>query len=178
VIRTIAAIVVLPILCGTAQDATTAEAQRADTRTAGTGTWRLVRTPNPRGGPDVVSIMQTADPPRSDIDLAGLTVRCGIADPEVIVVLVRPLPPRANPKVKLTAGGSTAQFYGTVIPPGASIALPREASGLTSGPWLSSPELNIEVDESNDTVRGVVPLAGLGPALALLRSNCPSPRAD
>jgi hypothetical protein len=40
------------------------------------GTWRLVRTPNPRGGPDAVSIMQTADSARSDIDLLESTLRC------------------------------------------------------------------------------------------------------
>src|SRR5208282_1565839 len=33
----------------------------------GAGTWRLVRTPNPTGGPQAVSIMQTADIARSDL---------------------------------------------------------------------------------------------------------------
>src|SRR5262249_50004523 len=35
------------------------------------GTWRLVRTPNPRGGPDAVSIMETADTARSDMTSSG-----------------------------------------------------------------------------------------------------------
>jgi hypothetical protein len=39
-------------------------------------TWRLVRASDPRGGPDAVSTMQTADAARSDIDLVGLTLRC------------------------------------------------------------------------------------------------------
>jgi hypothetical protein len=39
-------------------------AQSATPAPASGGTWRLVRTPNPRGGPDAVSIMQTADAAR------------------------------------------------------------------------------------------------------------------
>src|SRR5262249_51216293 len=67
------------------------------------GTWRLVRTPNPRGGPDAVSIMQTADPARSDVDLVGLTLRCSDTGFDVLVVLLKPFPPRTHPKVKLTS---------------------------------------------------------------------------
>jgi hypothetical protein len=119
------------------QDVTSREAQRAGPHTAGTGNWRLVRTPNLRGGPEVVSIMQTADPARSDLDLAGLMVRCGTTGPDVVVVLVKPLPPRAHPKVKLAAGGSIAQFDGTVIPPGASLSLPGDVGALVTAPWQS-----------------------------------------
>src|SRR5262245_14711786 len=43
--------------------------------TQGIGTWRLVRTPDPRGGSEAVSIMQTADVSRSDIDFAGVMLR-------------------------------------------------------------------------------------------------------
>ncbi len=43
------------------------------------GTWRLVRTRNPTGGPEAVSIMQTADIAKSDLDLAGMMLRCGKA---------------------------------------------------------------------------------------------------
>jgi hypothetical protein len=160
------------------QDMTSRGLQRPDARTAGTGTWRLARTPNPRGGPDVVSITQTADPVRSDIDLAGLMVRCGTTGSELLIVLVQPLPPRARPKVKLTAGGSTAQFDATVIPPGTSLLLPRDTGTVVDGLWQSSPELSVEIDESNSPIRGVIPLAGLTPALALLRSNCPPPGQD
>src|SRR5262249_29637112 len=70
------------------------------------GTWRLVRTPNPRGGPDAVSIMQTADATRSDIDLAGLTLRCSDTGFDVLVVFLKPFPPRRHPKVKLTTAGA------------------------------------------------------------------------
>jgi hypothetical protein len=151
------------------QDMTSRELQRPDSGTAGPGTWRLVRTPNPRGGPDVVSITQTADPARSDIDLAGLMVRCGTAGSELRIVLVQPLPPRARPKVNLTAGGTAAQFDATVIPPGTSLSLPPDTNTLVDGLWQSSPELSVEVDEPNNPIRGVIPLAGLAPALGVLR---------
>jgi hypothetical protein len=141
---------------------------------AGTGTWRLVRTPNPGGGPDAVSIMQTAEPSRSDIDLAGLMLRCGDTGFDVLVVLLQPFPPRAHPKVKLTARGSTVELQATVLPPGAAIALPGEAAALVNGPWQTSPELALEVEEGASTIRGVVSLVGLGPAVALLKSNCPT----
>src|ERR1700678_1888794 len=38
--------------------------------------WPLIRTPHPRGGPDAVSIMRTADTARSDPELAGLMIQC------------------------------------------------------------------------------------------------------
>jgi hypothetical protein len=119
--------------------------------------------------------MQTPDPSRSDIDLAGLMLRCSDRGFEVLIVLLHPLSSRARPQVKLTPG--RAAFPATVVSPGAALALPSEAAALVSGPWQSAPELALEVDESDKTIRGVVSLAGLAPALDLLRSNCPSVRS-
>jgi hypothetical protein len=138
------------------------------------GTWRLVRTPNPRGGPDAVSIMQTADAARSDIDLVGLTLRCSDTGFDVLVVLLKPFPPRTHPKVELTTGSATVQLEATVIPPGAAILLPAEAATMVKGSWQSSLELAIEVRDDGNTTRGVISLVGLGPALSLLASNCTS----
>jgi hypothetical protein len=138
------------------------------------GTWRLVRTPNPRGGPDAVSIMQTAEAARSDIDLVGLTLRCSDIGFDVIVVFLKAFPPRTHPKVELTTGGATVHLEATVIPPGAAISLPAEAATMVKGSWQSSLELAIEVKDDGNTTRGVISLVGLGPALSLLTSNCPS----
>jgi hypothetical protein len=142
---------------------------------SGAGTWPLVRTPNPAGGRDAVSIMQTADTTKSDLDLAGLMIRCGEADLESLVVLVSPLPPRASPKVTLSAGGSTEEFTGTLLmPPGAAILLPPGATALLSGPWKAVPELSLQVEGKPDLVKGVIPLAGLGASLPMLVANCSS----
>ena len=82
--------------------------------------------------------MQTADLSRSDIGLAGLILRCSDASFEVLIVLLKPLQPRARPQVKLVMRGSTAAFTATVIPPGTALALPNEAAALLNGPAISS----------------------------------------
>jgi hypothetical protein len=133
--------------------------------------WRLVQTPR-RDGPGEVSIAQTADATRSDVDLAGLMLRCSNAGFDVLVIFLKPFPPRAHPKVKLITGGNTMLLDGAVISPGAAILLPTEAVALVNGSWQSSSELAIEVDDGRTLVRGVISLAGLGPALSLLRSSC------
>jgi hypothetical protein len=143
-----------------------------------TGPWRLVRTHNPAGGRDAVSVTKTADVTKSDIDFAGLMLRCGERDIEVLVVLVRPLPPRAHPRVAVTTGGKTMDFMASVVPPGAEVLLPQEAAALASGAWLAASELSVgigpvEGDDQPNPIRGVISLAGLGGALAQLQANCP-----
>lgn len=146
----------------------------------GMGTWRLVRTKDPGGGRDAVAIMQTADITKSDIDLAGLMLRCAETGVEVLVVLVRPLPPRAHPKVTVSAGNAKLDFGATVVPPGAAILLPKDATVPASGPWTGAPELFVQVEVGQTdgdaySTKGTIPLAGLGAALATLRANCPQP---
>ncbi len=138
----------------------------------GAGNWRLVRTPNPAGGPDAVAITQTADIAKSDLDLAGLMLRCGQMGVEVLVVLVEPLPPRAHPKVSVSTGGAALDFPATVVPPGALVLLPQDASALANGPWQNAAELTIDVEDSSERVKGVVPVAGLSSALPNLMANC------
>jgi len=164
------------------ESATSKPATKVTPRTLGpgTGAWRLVRTRNPTGGKDAVSIMQTADIGKSDLDLAGLMLRCGDAGVEVLLVLVRPLPPRAHPKVITTAAGKSADFAATVVPPGAALLLPQEVTALAFGPWTAASQLAVQVEpgpgEGEPTpIRGVIPLIGLGAALPLLTANCPSP---
>jgi hypothetical protein len=41
------------------------------------GGWQLVRTKNPQGGADAISVMHVADIRSSDIDFAGINIRCG-----------------------------------------------------------------------------------------------------
>jgi hypothetical protein len=140
----------------------------------GAGNWRLVRTPNPAGGPDAASIVQTADIARSDLNLAGLMLRCGQTGVEVLIVLLEPLPPRAHPKVSVSTGGATLDFPATVVSPGALVLLPQDASALANGPWKNAAQLTVHVDDSSEQVSGVIPLAGLADALPKLLANCPS----
>jgi hypothetical protein len=122
--------------------------------------------------------MKTADVTKSDIDLAGLMLRCGESNIEVLVVLIRPLPPRGHPKVILTVGGKSIEFIASVVPPGAEVLLPPEATVLASRPWQAAPELSVEVgavegDDPPTPIQGVISLAGLGAALSRLQANCP-----
>jgi hypothetical protein len=138
------------------------------------GAWRLVRTPNPAAGPDAVSIMHTADVSRSDLDLAGLMVRCGEGTTEVLIVLVRPFAPRAHPKVTIgVVGSNPLELTASVAAPGLLLLLPPEANRLAAGPWQNAPELTIAVADEHAPIQGVVPLAGLGIALSELWQNCP-----
>lgn len=139
------------------------------------GGWYLLRSVNPRGGPDAVSVSHTADIGRSDLDLAGLMLRCGDhGTAEFVVVAVTPFPPRARPEVFIHADGKRWQFSADVVPPGAELLLPADAAVLAHGPWQSAHELAIEVRSAEQSFRGVVPIDGLADALATLKTNCPA----
>jgi hypothetical protein len=138
------------------------------------GPWRLIRSPNPRGGPDAVAVMRTADLAQSDLGFAGLMLRCAENAVEIVVVMTEPFPPRSHAKVKILAGGQELAFDASVVPPFSALALPPEVTVLADGVWQSLPRLSIEVDHDHSPIHGTVALAGLGPALALLRSSCPA----
>jgi hypothetical protein len=140
------------------------------------GAWKLVRSPDPRGGPDAVSIMHTADVSRSDPDFAGVMLRCAQDGFEVLVIVIEPRPPRARPRVRLGAPGEEASYEATVAPPFTALLMPREAAALLEALERSTtPELSIELNGETTAVHGFVPLAGLRPALDGLKASC-SPR--
>ena len=137
-------------------------------------TWQLARTPNPAGGPDLISITKITDATGSDHEIAGLMLRCGEgATTEVLVVLVEPLPARTHPKVTVVAGRSTAEFTGSVLTPGALVLLPEKASALVENAWQSAPELAVAIAENHRSLRGVIPLTDISTAMQTLQSNCP-----
>jgi hypothetical protein len=143
------------------------------------GAWRLVRTANPGGGKDAVAIMHIAEMTKSDLDLAGLTIRCGEHTPEILFVLVRPLPPRTHPIVVIEAGADTT-LTATIVPPGAAIALPQEASAALIDAWKNAVALSVRIasapgDAEAVAIHGVIPLVGLSQAEPLLLANCPAP---
>lgn len=138
-----------------------------------TGAWRLLRTPNPLGGADAVSITHTADTARSDPDFVGLMLRCTQSGPQAVVILIVPLPPRAQPHVTLGAGGDrVVRVDATIGTPGSIVVLPSPAAAALMGPWRSLDEVSIEVDTQGEVVRGVVALAGLDQAARMLNVNC------
>lgn len=136
------------------------------------GGWHLVRTHNPYGGTDAVSIMHTADTSRSDLDLAGLMIRCRKGGTEVAVVLLRPYPLRARPHVVFGTTKNETRFEATVAPPGTAVVIPLDAASLVTGPWGEFNELSIRIDDGQSTIRGVVALANLRPAIEELNASC------
>jgi hypothetical protein len=139
-----------------------------------TGEWRLVRSPDPRGGPDAVSITHTADVSRSDSDFAGVMLRCALDGVEVLLIIIEPRSPRVRPRVKLGTSGKEVDYQATVVPPFTALLLPKEAASLVSALGGSAAvELSVELSGETGAVHAVVPLAGLQPALNTLKANCP-----
>jgi hypothetical protein len=137
--------------------------------------WRLVRTPNPTGGRDAISIMRTADIPGSDVEFAGIMLRCNHAATEVLIVLLRALPPQTHTGVAIEAGTTTTRFTASVVSPGVLLLLPPEASALASGPWQTTAKLAITIDGGDGPIRGAITLAGLSGAMQKLQANCLEP---
>jgi len=137
--------------------------------------WALIRTRNPKGGPDAVAITKTADTARSDPDLAGLIIRCQEKPGfEIALGTVRPFPPRTKRDVVFTFGTEQSILHAEASPAGTALILPIDATAFTTGPWRGLKELAVTIKDPEVEIRGVIPLDGLAPALAKLTANCPS----
>lgn len=138
--------------------------------------WPLVVTPPPPGGGhEAVSIMRTADTTRSDPDLAGLMIRCQEKPGfQVLLALVRPLPPRAKRSVVVSPTTTPTIIHAEISPQGTGLVLPVEPSMFTTGQWRNLKELAVLIQDPQADIRGVIPLDGLAPALAKLSARCPS----
>lgn len=140
---------------------------------ASTGpSWRLVRSTGANGEPGAPAILHTIDFERSNPRLAGLMLRCGKQSIEIIIVVIEPFPPRARPQVTLRTSGQVFQFEGSIIPTGAGILLPSDATGSLIGPLRSASELEIKIADRESVLDGVVPLSGLSTAIDSLNSEC------
>jgi hypothetical protein len=138
------------------------------------GDWHLFRSANPQGGPDAVSMIHTADTGRSDLDLAGLMLRCDEKGVDLVIVVVTPFPPRARPSVTISANGKEWRFDASIVPPGAELLLPTEAMSLARGAWQSARELAVKVSSPEQSFGGVILIDGLAGALSTLVTKCPA----
>lgn len=136
--------------------------------------WPLVVTGHPKGeGRDAVAIMRTADTSRSDADLAGLIIRCADKPSfEVLLAVVRPLPPRAKRDVVISSGSTQSILHAEISSLGTGVILPIEATAFTTGPWHGLRELTVAIKDPEADIRGVIPLDGLGPAMNKLSARC------
>ena len=76
-------------------------------------------------------------------------LRCGRQGIETVIVVVEPYAPQARPQITLRALGQEFRFIGTILPTGAGIRLPSDATGLVTGPWHKASELDIKVTEGD-----------------------------
>ena len=136
------------------------------------GGWRLVKTTDPGSTSETVSAMRTVDTARSDINLAGLSLRCAPGGMQVVLILPSSLPRAHQPRVTLTAGANRNEFDASVTPGGGALLLPPAASSLAAGNWQNASELSIEIATNTNPIRGIVPIAGLSSALQSLSANC------
>jgi hypothetical protein len=154
---------------------TFSQSVKASSRTAELDSgWRLVRTPNPQGGAEAISIMHVSDTSKSDFALAGLTLRCGGSGIEPLLIVLEPLPGDSHPPVIVKAGSTQSQFEASAIQGGQALLLPQVASNLAAGQWQNANELSVEIAIKPVPIRGVVPIAGLSKALHILAQNCAS----
>lgn len=133
------------------------------------GNWRLVRTPNPRGGKEAISITRPGDLSGSDPDFVGLMIRCAEPDIEVLLVMLRPLPFRARPRVSING----AKFEGSIVPPGWNILLQGDAAVLAKQLWPTLASLRLEIDDAGTITKGAVSLENFDAALKSLTATCP-----
>jgi hypothetical protein len=156
------------LLTGESRDTTTTDPARPRE------VWRLIRTPDPRGGPDAVAILRAADTTQSDPDLAGLMIRCHEKQPlEVQLALVRPFPPRSMRNVVLGSGAKQSLLRAETSQASTALILPIDATEFTIGAWQGLKELTVIINDPVSDIHGVIPLDGLAPALAQLAASCP-----
>jgi hypothetical protein len=118
------------------------------------GGWHFLRTRDPRGTAEAISILHTT---------------------EIVIVLIRSFPLRDRPTVIIGQPDHETQFKAIVVPPGTAILLPGDAAPLVSSSWHALNDLFIRVADGQNTIQGVVPLEGLQTAFKVLVANCPAP---
>ncbi|GLR88541.1 hypothetical protein GCM10007857_52530 [Bradyrhizobium iriomotense] len=132
-----------------------------------------MRTKNPSGGPDAVSVMHVADSSKSDLSLAGLNLQCGQKGVEVILVTLERRSRADRPKLALSTTGGRSEFEATVVQAGEALLLPQTAADLAAHDWQNSPQLSVEIEAKPAPIRGVIPLMGLAAAMKTLTASCP-----
>jgi len=144
---------------------------RTQTTMLGDG-WRLAKTRDSSSNAEIVSIMHVADISKSDINLAGLSLRCGQDGLQAVLILLEPLPRSNHPTVVVKTDSKRSEFEAAVTQGGEALLLPGLASTLARGDWQTASELSIEIAARPNPIQGVVPIRGLAAALRSLPPNC------
>src|SRR4051812_35956254 len=101
-------------------------------------TWKFSRTQGDKAGESFAAIMKTAEIAQSDLDFAGLIVRCAKGKIDVLVAVIRPLSPRSHPQVTIVSGNASQTFEASLTAAGAALVLPDEVAAFAAGKWQST----------------------------------------
>jgi len=136
--------------------------------------WQLIKTPDPHGGADAISISHVADFERSDPNLAGILLRCVNHQIELFVIVIEPYPPQIPIDLTLKLGNSSASTYrGSIVPPGVMVRLPVEAATAIFDRRQQTDDLNVSLaSRTTQITTGIVKLTGLEQALGTLKTSC------
>jgi hypothetical protein len=137
------------------------------------GGWRLVKTHDPRGGPDAVSVLHAADIGNSDPSFAGLTFRCGQYGIETVLIVLEPLARGSHYPVRVKSGTTETQIEATAEQGGEVLLLSPNTTALAFGPWQSAAEVSVDI-AGPSPIHGSVPTGGLSGALQALSQSCPA----
>jgi hypothetical protein len=139
--------------------------------------WHLSGTQDANSGASLFSLMHAADFRKSDLNFAGIVLRCASGPIEVLLAVIEPYPPRARVNVTLKLDETPElSFVGNVVPPGAMIRLPPEGAAYLSQRIHSVRELRVQLFyEKKLETKGAVDLVGFSDAIDSLKSKCPIP---
>ncbi len=139
------------------------------------GGWRLVKTPNPRGGSDAVSIMHISDSAKSDLALAGLTLRCAQSGGiEALLILLEPIDRKSHTTaitVTIKAGSAPTAFEASIVQGGEAVLLRKPPLEDVLKAWQQASDLDIDI-ASDTPIRGHVAVTGLSDAMPALSQAC------
>lgn len=133
-----------------------------------------MKSRNPNGGGEIVSIMHAVDTTKSDLGLAGLSLRCGPIGPEAILILLDQVPSANPPAVTLQAGPTKTRVDASVLQDGRALLLPLAATTISNAARKGTTEVSVSIDTQPLAIAGVVPITGLINALSSLSVYCPA----
>ncbi|MGT2437749.1 hypothetical protein ACU4GH_20155 [Bradyrhizobium betae] len=131
-----------------------------------------MKSRDPSGGGEIVSVMHAVDTAKSDVGLAGMSLRCGAIGPEVILILLDRVQSTGRLSVTLKTGSINTQFEASVLQDGRAILLPLAVTAVSNAAKRGTAEVSITVNTRPQTINGIVPLAGLLSALNSLSIHC------
>lgn len=150
---------------------------KANNRTSElSGGWQLVKTPNPNGGPDAVSVMHISDSLKSDLALAGLTLRCSrTGGIEALLILLQPIDSKSHTgtaiSVTVTSDSTPIVFEASVVQGGEAVLLRKPTPEAALKTWQQASDLGIDI-ASDTPIHGRIPVAGMSDALQTLTQAC------